>query len=377
MTLLSYAFRPFFLLNGLFAAAAITCWTLVLFGMGPTFIAANPIAWHGHEMLVGFAMTAVAGFVMTAVAVWTGRPALKGALLAWLLLSWLIGRMVMLMVGILPAWAVGIGDSWFPIMLFTLVSREVLASQNRRNYVIAAIVGLLAVLNVFYHLGQEKIFLYLMIHVVLVLISIIGGRIIPSFTANWLRLQGASKLPVNNVPLDIATISMTLLSGVGLSLAPLHILTAWAAVATGILHALRMSAWCGWSVRSNPLLLILHVAYAWLPIGYVLSGLTALGLAVPATAGLHALTMGAIGTMIFAMTTRVSLGHTGRPLQAARLTVCAYLALSIAVIVRVMAPFLAASYHSMLVISATGWVLAFLLFVLVYWPILSKERETP
>lgn len=374
MTLLSYAFRPFFLLNGLFAAAVVFLWALVLAGNGPEFLPANLMLWHGHEMIVGFAMTAVAGFLMTAVAVWTGRPPLSGALLAGLVLSWLAGRAVMLGAGVLPTWVVGVVDSWFPVMLFVLITREVLVSRNRRNYPIAAIAGLLAVLNVLYHLGSERVALFLFIHIVLLLVTIIGGRIIPSFTANWLRTQGAERLPGNNVALDNATFVATFATGIGVSVAPANMLTGILALLTAGLHAWRLSAWCGLAARKNPLLLILHIAYAWLPLGYLLTGLVAIGLPVPATSALHALTMGAIGTMILAMTTRVSLGHTGRPLQLARLTVLSYILLCAGVLARVVAPLAGGDYQAMVNVSAAGWILAFLLFTWVYWPILTKER---
>jgi uncharacterized protein involved in response to NO len=206
------------------------------------------------------------------------------------------------------------------------------------------------------------------------LITIIGGRVIPNFTANWLRGRGHTKLPANNHLIDGLTILSTLLVGIAATFAPVHPFTAALALAAFALHAIRLSRWRGLATRTEPLLLVLHLAYAWLPIGYALTAFAALAWVFPSTAALHALTMGAIGSMVLAMITRVPLGHTGRPLRAGRLTVVAYALLTVGVVIRVLSPLSGAAYPAMIDLSAAGWVLAFTLFSVSYWPVLTGPR---
>jgi uncharacterized protein involved in response to NO len=377
--LLSYAFRPFFLLNGWFAMGAITLWVIGLHGAAPDALPVASPLWHAHEMLFGFVMAAIAGFLLTAVATWTGRPAVHGATLAWLVAAWLAGRIAMLSVTAWPPILVAVTDLLFPAFLVALIGREVIAGGSRRNSPIVAIVLLLAVLNLGYHAGslrwlpdQERLVLYLAIHVVLLLITIIAGRIVPSFTANWLRGRGVTRLPAPDGLLEPLVILATLSTGIVASVAPEHVVTVLLALVTAILHLVRLARWRGFATTAEPLLFILHIAYAWLPIGYALLGIAAWSSAVPFTASLHALSMGAIGSMILAVTTRVALGHTGRPLHAARLTTVAYGVFMVAVTARVMGPMVDGAGLAWIDVAAAGWVTAFALFSWVYWPILTR-----
>jgi uncharacterized protein involved in response to NO len=379
-TCLDYGFRPFFLLNGIFAAAVVLLWTLMLHGEWPSG-PANFALWHAHEMLVGFAMATVAGFLLTAIPNWTGRPRLEGQLLGWLVLAWLCGRAVMAASGILPAWLVAPVDLAFPLLLFLFVLQEIVSAGNRRNYPIIAITAVLLLLNLLYHLGvaerlpnAERTAIYLMTHTILLLITVIGGRVIPNFTANWLRNRGVPRVPANNATVDRLTIAATVLVGLAASLMQPGPATGFLAIVAAVLHAVRLGAWRGLATRAEPLLLILHVAYAWLPIGYALMACAAFGWVFPPTAALHALTVGAIGTMILAMMTRVPLGHTGRPLHASRLTVLAYVVLTLAVVMRVFGPLAGSAYSMMIDVSAAAWILAFAVFVFQYWPILTRPR---
>ena len=376
--LFSYAFRPFFLLNGIFAVVIVFLWVMALHGLGP----ANATAlWHSHEMLVGFALAAVAGFSLTAVATWTGRPAVKGAPLVLLVAFWLAGRAAMLLNGQLPAGIVVSLDMLFPILLALLLSREIIAARNRRNYPLVVIVFGIAALNGLYHAGavqrlpgMDRLAIYLLIHTLLLLVTIIAGRIVPSFTGNWLRQQGRDGMPVDTGGVNQATLALTLSTGLAASFLPMHWLTGLLAFATAGAHAYKLSRWQGMKTTSNPLLFVLHVAYLWLPIGYALLGCAVFGWLFTPAAALHALTMGAIGSMVLAVTTRVALGHTGRPLAASRLTVFAYFLLMLAVLGRVLSPLTGNAYLSMIDISAAGWMLAFALFTWVYWPILCRPR---
>jgi uncharacterized protein involved in response to NO len=203
---------------------------------------------------------------------------------------------------------------------------------------------------------------------------VIGGRVIPNFTANWMRNHNIARVPANNATVDNLAILATVLVGLAASFAQGGTVTGSVALAAAVLHGMRLAAWRGLATRAEPLLMVLHVAYAWLPIGYALMACAAFGWLIPPTAALHALTVGAIGTMILAMMTRVPLGHTGRPLHASRLTVAAYVAITLAVIIRVAGPLTGPAYPRMIDASATAWILAFAIFSAQYWPILTRPR---
>lgn len=373
---LSYAFRPFFILGGGFAIFAILVWLMALHGAG---LPGTSALWHGHEMLLGFGMAAVAGFSLTAVANWTGRPAVHGTPLVWLIISWIAGRSAMLLSGSIPAVVVLVLDCLFPVLLAALLGKEIIAARSRRNYPLIAIMIAVVVLNMIYHLGAggwlpggDRLAIYLLIHTLLLLVTIIAGRIIPTFSANWLRQQGKTRMPINNDSVNKLALMLTLMVGLAASFAPMHAVTGVLAFTAALVHGFRLIRWRGLSVRSNPLLFVLHAAYFWLPVGYVLLGCAVFAWVFTPTAALHALTMGAIGNIVLAVTTRVGLGHTGRPLQAARATVFAYWVLMLAVLIRVLGPLSGGSYMLMIDLSAAGWMLAFGIFIWVYWPILSR-----
>jgi len=385
-TVLSYAFRPFFLGAALFGIAAVLAWLAILHAWDFAPAAPDPVAWHAHEMLFGFAGAAIAGFLLTAVATWTGRPPVAGPLLGTLVVAWLAGRVVMLLAARLPALPVALADLAFPVLLAAIAAREVVAGGSRRNFGIVGVVTAFALLDVVFHLGRsgawagaEMIALNLTAHGLLVLITVIGGRIIPSFTGNWLRMRGDARLPRPRPRVEALIIPAVLMAGVADGIGAPDRLVAATALAAAALHAIRLAGWRGLATTGEPLVLILHVAYAWLPAGYLLLGLTALGLPLPRSAALHALTMGGIGTMILAVATRVALGHTGRALVAAPLTTMAYVVLSAGVIVRILSPLAPQSYLALINVAAAGWLAAFGLFVVVYWPILTRPRagKTP
>jgi uncharacterized protein involved in response to NO len=376
--LLSYAFRPFFLINGIFAILAVSAWIMTLHARG---LQSVTLLWHNHEMLIGFAMAAVAGFSLTAVANWTGRPAITGAALGWLILSWLAGRTAMLFSGWLPANLVFLLDMLFPVLLGVLLSREIIGGRSKRNYPLVGIMIVIIALNGLYHIGvnqwlpgSERLAIYLLIHTILLLVAIIAGRIVPNFTANWLRQQGQDRLPLDSDIIRRIALLLTVLVGLSAGFIPLHPLTGVLAFAAALLHGLRLSRWRGFATISNPLLFVLHAAYAWLPIGYFLLGCAVFSWIFTPTSALHALTMGAIGSTVLAVTTRVALGHTGRALKAARATVLAYWIFMLAVLIRVFGPLTGFDYLLIMDLSALGWILAFTIFFWVYWPILSRPR---
>jgi uncharacterized protein involved in response to NO len=291
------------------------------------------------------------------------------------------GRAALLMPW-LPAAAVAAADLAFPVLLAAVAGREVVAGGSRRNYGIAAGVGTLALLDVVFHLGRSGVWpgadrtaLYLVAHGLLVLITVIGGRIVPSFTGNWLRLRGAARLPRARAPVEQVILPLAILAGVADSLAWPPAVTGGLAIAVAGVHAVRLSGWRGLATGREPLVLILHVAYAWLPVGYLLLGLSALGLPLPRSTALHALTMGAIGTMILAVATRVALGHTGRPLVAATWITAAYVVLNVGVMARLFGVPGSGAYLGLLDVAAACWMAAFGLFLAVYAPILTTPRH--
>ena len=325
-------------------------------------------------------MAAIAGFLLTAVATWTGRPPLSGAPLALLVLAWLAGRIIMGLSGQLSPGTVAMVDMLFPLLLLLFVAREVLGAGNTRNQPIVFIVSLLAIFNLLFHLvklgaipieiGADRIALHLLIHLVLLLITVIAGRIVPNFTSNWLQARGVVDLPVASALLDRFVIILTVSVGLFDSLVPTNDVTGLIALAAGVAHAIRLSRWRGMATRSEPLLFVLHAAYFWLPVGYLLLSMSVFGLVISPTVALHALTMGAIAFMVLAVSTRVALAHTGRKLHAARLTVLAYWLLLLAALLRLLSPYFA-NYFLALDAAAAAWVAAFGLFVWVYLPILA------
>lgn len=375
---LSYAFRPLFLIGGLFAILVVTAWVLALHGLG---LANMSSLWHAHEMLMGFIMVTVGGFSLTAVANWTGRPAVSGAPLVWLALTWLVGRLAMFLSYWLPPGLVLILDQLFPVLFLLLLSREIIAGRNRRNYPLVGVLITVAILNTVFHMGINqwlpggaRLSIYLLIHTFLLLLVIIAGRIVPNFTANWLRKQKQSRLPVDNVLINRLALFFTVAVGLAAGIIPLHPLTGVLALAAALLHGTRLIRWCGLATVSNPLLFVLHVAYLWIPVAYFLLACSVFNWVFSPTAALHALTMGAIGSMILAVTTRVALGHTGRPLQAAAATIVAYCIYMLAVLIRVFGPLTGIDYLLIVDLSALGWILSFVIYCGVYWSILTGPR---
>jgi len=378
-TLFSYAFRPFFLLAGVWAIVAIARWMMIVNGAASPPFGINPVYWHGHEMIVGFALAVVAGFILSAVATWTGRPAVNGLAVVWLVVTWLLGRVAVYYTGAIPLVAGILLDMLFPLTLCVFAGREIFGARNKRNYKVVLITVVIAALNFLYHLGvagviqgAEYIAIYLLIHGIVLLVALIGGRVVPNFTANWLRGQGITKLPKNNALIDRMAITLTILVGFAVIFFPDRTTLGYLAMSAAVLHAVRVSQWRGLKTTRNPLLFVMHVAYWWLPIGYAMMSLASFGWAFTPTGAMHALTMGGIGGMILAMITRVSLGHTGRALHASRLTVVAYVVLMVAVVIRIAGRWNAESYLTMLNLAAVGWCLAFAIFLWVYWPVLTQ-----
>jgi uncharacterized protein involved in response to NO len=376
---LSQGFRPFFLAAGLWSAGALAIWILVLAGKMALPSRFDPLTWHIHEMLFGFVMAAVAGFLLTAIPNWTGRLPISGPPLGGLAALWLLGRVACLISAMVPAWLAIIADLAFPTVLALAAAREIVAGKNWRNLPMIASLMVLGTANLLMHLEAIGIAVpfqmgwRLAIFAVVVLISVVGGRIIPSFTRNWLVRRGAAQLPSSSRTIERAALG-TLHGGMLLWVfLPDFWLSGVVLVIGAVANILRLAGWRGSATRAEPLLLILHVGYGWLVAGTGLLGLSVLTL-VPESAAIHALTAGAFGTMILAMMTRVTRGHSGRDLAADGITVWIYLLITAAAIVRVVAGLRLGPLMLLFESSAGLWIAAFLLFVLRYGSMLLLPR---
>ncbi|HWA48452.1 MAG TPA: NnrS family protein [Dongiaceae bacterium] len=376
--ILALGFRPFFLLAALFAAAAVPLWLLIYEGLVEPVSYLPPPLWHGHEMVFGFAVAVIAGFLLTAVTNWTGRRTASGLGLGALASLWIAGRLALVAPG-LPAWAVILLDVAFLPALATVLAVPLLATGNRRNIVFPILLLILALLDLSVHLGAMGVVdwdpsraLRVAIDLVLLMIAVLGGRVIPSFTKNALPAAKVNPCPKASV--------LALLSVAALAIAEIATdnptITGSIALAAGFINALRMRGWGSLATLRHPILWILHVGYGWLAVGLVLRGVAELTDIIPSDAGIHALTLGAIGSMIIGMMSRVALGHTGRSISPAPWTVAAYWLVNAAALLRVL--FSLASDDTLrtasLIGSGTLWSLAFLFFAIVYLPILSRPR---
>jgi uncharacterized protein involved in response to NO len=373
--LLSFGFRPFFLLGAAWAAVSIPLWVWSLLG-GSAAVAHR--AWHVHEMLFGFLAAVVAGFLTTAVPNWTGRMPVIGAPLGGLVLLWLAGRLAMLLQFLIGPVAAAV-DVLFLLAFAAVVWREVLAGRNWRNLPVCGLVSALAIANVTFHLDPgvwtSGLGERLGLGAAVVLIALIGGRITPSFTLNGLTARRLGPAPAAFGALDRLALGATALGAAAWTLAPQAGATGLLLLLAGAANAARLARWRGWLAWREPLVWILHLGYGWLAAGLALLGAAVVLPQVAVSAGVHALTAGAIGTMTLAVMTRASRGHTGRPLAADGATLGIYLAILLAGAFRVAAPFSGGAMPAMLVVSAALWTAAFGGFALGYGPMLATPRR--
>lgn len=379
--LLAFAFRPFFLLTGLYGLVIVAAWISYLFGGIPLPLGWSSLHWHSHEMLFGLTSTAVAGFILTAMCNWTGAPPLQGKGLLALVLLWFAGRVVMWTASWLPVGVVAVVDMLFLPALAIYVARVLLRYGNKRNLILAALLTLFGIANLLMHIGfitAKTLFLtwgeLLAFNLITLMMVVIGGRIIPAFTRNWLNNNRGLTEVVKPCPkLDRLTLITTALLIPADFFVGIPALTGVIALLAGGLNLLRLWHWHGWRAYKEPLLWILHIGYGWIILALVCKGLAAFAL-VPPSVWQHALGVGAMGTLILGIMTRVALGHTGRPMTLPDFAVVIYAAITIAALARVLTALAVIDYSFGLMLSASGWILAFGLFTAIYWPILSRPR---
>lgn len=372
-TLLAIAFRPFFLLAAAWALTAMALWLWSLMG-GSTLPAVTP-AWHAHELLFGVVAAAAAGFALTAVATWTGTAPMAGLPLAGLLLLWITGRLLMLL-AFVPDWLVAAVNVGFPLALALALGRRVLAAGSRRNYPLVLILLVYAAAQLAWHLadGSTQIAQDAGLLAVAAMISLIGGRITPAFTRNWLRGQKRPETVRDTLPAEVVNVAALLLAALAmLAGQPLA-----ASALAGVAALAAFWRWLGWNgarTLAEPLLWILHLAWLWLVAALLLKALAGTVLPIPATIWWHALGTGAIGTVLLGVMTRVALGHTGRVLRLPRGGVLIYGLVSVGALARVTAAFLPGTYWMpLLTVAATSWMLAWLGYLLLFGPILLSRR---
>lgn len=381
-TFLSYGFRPFFLGASLFAVVGILVWL-------PTFLGAMDLPlglaardWHLHEMVYGYAAAAIAGFLFTALPNWTGRPPVSGWLLLALATAWLAGRIALASSGPIGMEAAAAVDLVFLVMVAAIAGREIVASGNRRNLKLLVVLGVLIAGNAVFHLEVllDGVAFYgsrIGLAAAVGLIVLIGGRIVPNFTRNALLRAGPGPLPAPFDRFDMSSMAAAVAALVAWVVVPQDMVTAAIAAVAGVLLAMRLARWVGYRALDDRLVLVLHIAYAFVPAGFLLIALSIVmpDVATP-SAGAHAWGVGAIGLMTLAVMTRATLGHTGRQLVATPATVVVYGLVVFAALARIGAAIPSSADIVLLHVAACAWAAAFVGFAAIYGPMLLRAKVT-
>jgi uncharacterized protein involved in response to NO len=375
----SYGFRPFFFAAGVWASVGMLLWLPQYFGLVtlPTYFGA--IDWHIHEMLYGYVAAAIAGFLLTAIPNWTGRMPINGLPLVCLVFLWLSGRIAILLSTKIGGAIAASVDASFLIALALVAGGEIIAARNWRNLRVLAVLTILIVGNITFHLevlfiGAANYGIRIAIAAVIGLIILVGGRIVPSFTNNWLIRNNPGRLPVSFSRFDIAAVGTSALALALWIATPTHSLTGVLMLLSGILQSIRIARWAGHRTAADRLVLVLHLGYVFVPIGFVFLGIAAFLPQIPVSAGLHAWTAGAIGLMTIAVMTRATLGHTGQALQAGWATQTIYALILVAAIFRITAAFDGST--RLLEFSGVAWFIGFGCFVFSYGRLLILRSRT-
>ncbi len=376
--LLSYGFRPFFLFGSLYAGLAVLAWLPMFYGELELSTAFAPRDWHIHEMLYGYLSAVITGFLLTAVPNWTGRMPLQGQPLLVLVLVWAAGRVAVTISASIGWEAAALVDNAFLLLVGAAMVREIIKGKNWRNLKVLIALGILAIGNITFHVeahvhGTPDYGTRLGIAATMMLIMLIGGRIIPSFTRNWLARENPGRLPAPFGRFDVVSVIAAGVALLAWVVVPDHGVTGAALIAAGLLQTMRMARWAGERTWRDRLVLILHIAYAFVPLGFILTGLASLSL-LPAAGGIHAWTGGAMGVMTLAVMSRASLGHTGRAL-AATLSVQVVYGLAVAAaLARICAAIHPSWSDALLHMAGLAWVGAFVGFALAYWQVFTRPR---
>lgn len=379
--LLRLAFRPLFLGGTLFSILAIAWWTYfwtVPFNWQPY---GGPIWWHGHEMLFGFGAAIIVGFLLTAVQTWTGVIGLRGSPLLILVLCWLTGRLVLAFGAKLPPLAVASVDLLYLLFSTVAMAYPVLKAKQWRNLMFVPLLLILTLLNAASHWGiiTQQIDLAIRslhgaILIVVLIIAILGGRVIPFFTANRTKQEKAQPI----IWLEALSIGSILLLAIIALIGFSHVspsLIALLSVIAALCNGWRCLRWGYQHCWHIPLLWSLHLAYAFIPLGFLALALYGFGYTSNISAALHSFTVGAMGGMILAMISRVTLGHTGRPLEPPRMIVPAYILILAGAALRVVLPGWLPELTSWSIgLAGAFWVMAYGIYCFYYGPMLLTTR---
>lgn len=381
--LLRLGFRPFFLSGAVFSIIAITLWLLMYKGTVDLSPFGGGYWWHIHEMIFGFASAIIAGFLLTAVQNWTGVRGVQGPALLALFLLWLAGRVVLLFPNLLGELLTTLIDLSFLPTVAIILAKPILAIKQYRNLFFVPLLALFTIANLEMHLSvyYPQTFTvtyagYAGVMLVTFLMSVMAGRVVPMFTANGTKTAKAVQLlwldKLTNGSLAIAMLSLLLEPVVGFSALFFGALL----IIAGIFQTMRWLRWRPWITLNVPLLWSIHGAMKFISFGLVILGLSYLIPEIPSNHAWHLLTIGGMGGLILAMISRVSLGHTGRPLQPPKAMTAAYILISLAALVRVFGPWgLPEKTLLFIDISGTFWLAAFAIFVITYGPMLMTARK--
>ncbi|WP_343115865.1 NnrS family protein [Ostreiculturibacter nitratireducens] len=381
--LFSYGFRPFFLGAGIWAALAMALWVAALTGRLSLPTHFDPVSWHAHEFLFGYLGAVVAGFLLTAVPNWTGRLPIIGAPLALLATFWVLGRVAVAVSAHLPPLAVAIADLSMPVLLALAIAREIVRGRNWRNLIVLALLAIMILGNGLFHWavsqGQYAVDgagFRLGLSGGVMMIAVIGGRIVPSFTRNWLVKRGEARLPAPSGRFDRVALLVLPAALAAWVAAPASAAAGTALLLAGVIHVARLARWRPVLTGGEPLVWVLHLGYAFLPAGALALGAAILWPALlPVSAALHLWLAGAIGMMTLAVMTRATLGHTGQALTAGHGTAALYLLLLVAVVARVCAGLYADWAKGLYDLAGLAWIGAFGGFAFIYGPLLLRRRS--
>ena len=378
--LFTYGFRPFFLGSAFWAVVAVALWIGALAGLWTLGQGYGALAWHAHEMIFGYTGAVVAGFLLTAVPNWTGRLPVAGWRLALIFTLWGVARLAFLVTGTIGPLPAIVLDSLFLPCLLVLMAREVVVGRNWRNLKPLILVTFLAAADIAFHAevltaGSANYGSRVGIAALIGLIMLIGGRVVPSFTHTWLMRNKAKRLPVSFDRFDVVTLLASAAALISWIVVPRAAGTGVLFLGAALLHCVRLWRWTGLQTWREPLVFVLHLGYAFVPLGFFLGAIAVL---VPnsfaGTEPLHAWTVGAIGLMTLAIMTRASRGHTGRPLSASALTILMYSAVVAAALLRIGAGLVPEVHGPLVTAAGIAWIAAFMLFVLEYGPMLLGRR---
>jgi uncharacterized protein involved in response to NO len=377
LVVFNLGFRPFFLLSGVFAVVLMALWIPAFTGGRALSTYYGQIGWHSHEMIFGYAAGVIAGFLLTSVRNWTGLATATGGSLAVLVALWLLGRILPFFSATLPVWLISVVDLAFLPALTANIGVPLARHGEKRNLLFLPLMLGLFAANLLVHLellglvaGIARHGIFLGLYLIILLIVIMGGRVIPFFTERALLGVVIKRRPLIEWLAPLTVIAFMLAE----ILFPNSEVAGALAGLAAIINGIRVVSWYSRRYWQVPLLWVLHLGYGWIVVGFLLKAAACFGLIAPQFT-VHALTVGGIGVLTLGMMARVSLGHTARPLRVESSMIIAFILINLATVLRGLLPAIFPLWFSQLVsLSGMLWIAAFLMFVIVYAPILTRPR---